>query len=267
MRPRQLNLASPSGQDIYELHLDVKSKIGVLRKITGFLAEANVDILSMHIQSTKGKAADVVAYLGMGESEMRVEELLNQVRELDFVQEAEVVKKDRVVFEEFLFPILMDEGVRGFLMTDSAWMSIATRLVLTYGTDGLAILHEAGVACGEEYARSLRNRLGPRASAEAAVENLMVMLRAAGMGISEMTRTPEGFLVKVRDPIVSPTETKIPDHFLTGVIAGAAGQLFATSFSVDNVRFEGGELRFALGGGLAVGVAEQPAIPMADKAR
>ena len=104
MRPRQLNLASPSGQDIYELHLDVKSKIGVLRKITGFLAEANVDILSMHIQSTKGKAADVVAYLGMGESEMRVEELLNQVRELDFVQEAEVVKKDRVVFEEFLFP-------------------------------------------------------------------------------------------------------------------------------------------------------------------
>ena len=72
------------------------------------------------------------------------------------------MRKDKVIFEEFLFPIMMDDDVRGFLMTDSAWMSIATRLVLTYGTGGLAILHEAGMACGEQYAKHLQAKLGPK---------------------------------------------------------------------------------------------------------
>jgi hypothetical protein len=183
----------------------------------------------------------------MGESRMTIDELLKSVKELDFVQEANAAEKDRVIFEEFLFPIMIDDDVRGFLMTENAWMSIATRLVLTYGTGGLAILHEAGVACGEEYARQLQARLGPKANSETAVENLKVMLRAAGMGVTEMSRTVDGFAVKVREPIIQATETKIHDHFLTGVIAGAAGRLFATSYSVEKVRFEGAELGFTLG--------------------
>ena len=51
------------------------------------------------------------------------------------------------------------------------------------------------------------------------------MLRAAGMGNIEMSRTAEGFVVKVQEPIIPATETKIHDHFLTGVIAGATGYL------------------------------------------
>jgi len=242
-----LNLSSPSGKDAYELHLNVKSKIGVLHEITGFLAEQKVDILSMHIQATRGKTADIVAFLEMEESMMSIDELLESVRELDFVQEANAAKKDRVIFEEFLFPIMVDEEVRGFLMTESAWMSIATRLVLTYGTGGLAILHEAGVACGEEYAKHLQTKLGLDASAETAVENLKIMLRAAGLGVTEMSGTVDGFVVKVREPIIQATETKIHDHFLTGVVAGAVGHLFATSYSVEKVRFEGAELGFTLG--------------------
>lgn len=242
-----LNLTSPSSKDAYELHLNVKSKIGVLHEITGFLAEQKIDILSMHIQATRGKTADIVAFLEMGESMMTIDQLLKSVKELDSVQEANAAEKDRVIFEEFLFPIMIDDEVRGFLMTENAWMSIATRLVLTYGTGGLAILHEAGVACGEEYARQLQARLGPRSNSDIAVENLKAMLRAAGMGVTEMSRTPDGFAVKVREPIIQATETKIYDHFLTGVIAGAAGRLFATSYSVEKVSFEGADLGFTLG--------------------
>jgi hypothetical protein len=211
------------------------------------LAEAEIDVVSMHIQSTRGKAADVVAYLEMGESNLSIENLLKAVRELDYVEEADAVRKDKVVFEEFLFPIMIDDEVRGFLMTDRAWMSIATRLMLTYGTGGLAILHQAGIACGEEYAKHLQSKLGLKASQETFMENLVVMLRAAGMGKLEMSKTRDGFIVKVREPIIPATETKIHDHFLTGVIAGATGHLFATSYSVDKVRFEGDELEFVLG--------------------
>jgi len=242
-----LNLTSPSSKDAYELHLIVKSKIGVLHEITGFLAKQKIDILSMHIQATRGRTADIVAFLEMGESRLTIDELVRSVKELDFVQEANAAVKDRVVFEEFLFPIMVDDEVRGFLMTENAWMSIATRLVLTYGTGGLAILHEAGVACGEEYARQLQATLGERVSAETAIENLKVMLRATGMGVTEMETTVDGFVVRVREPIIKATETKIYDHFLTGVIAGAAGRLFATSYSVEKVRFEGAELGFTLG--------------------
>jgi len=245
----------------------VKSKIGVLHQITGFLAEENIDILSMHIQATRGKTADIVAYLEMAESKMSMEKLLKTIRELDFVQEATAAKKDRVVFEEFLFPIMMDDDVRGFLMTDSAWMSIATRLVLTYGTGGLAILHEAGVACGEVYAKQLQAKLGLKAGAAKSLDNLMVMLRAAGLGITEMTPTRDGFVVKVKDPIVPATETKIHDHFLTGVIAGAAGHLLATSFSIEKVRFEGNELDFVLGCKLLGGVPLETRLERAETSR
>ena len=246
LRPRMLNLTTPSGLDTYELHLNVKSKVGVLHKITGFLSEQNVDIISMHIQATRGRTADIVAFLEMEDSKMSMEQLLKTVSELDVVQDAKAVKKDRVIFEEFLFPIMLDEEVRGFLMTDGAWMSIATRLVLTYGTGGLSILHEAGAACGEEYAKHLEARLGLKSSPEIAIANLKAMLRAAGMGIVEMSRTPDGYLVKVKQPIIPATETKIHDHFLTGVIAGAVGRLHATSYSVEKVRFEGDELGFSL---------------------
>jgi hypothetical protein len=266
LRPRILNLASPSSKEAYELHLLVKSKIGVLHQITGFLAEANIDILSMHIQAAKGKTADVVAYLEMGESKMTIEKLLEAVGELDFVQQANALKKDNVVFEEFLFPIMMDDDVRGFLMTDNAWMSIATRLVLTYGTGGLAILHEAGVACGEEYARQLLAKLGTKNNAERSIENLKVMLRASGLGMTEMSRTADGFTVSVKQPIIQATETKFHDHFLTGVIAGAAGYLFATSYSVAKVRFEGDELGFTLGRRRAE-VSEEPSLPRAEGTR
>jgi hypothetical protein len=267
LRPRILNLSTPRNLDAYELHLNVKSKIGVLHQITGFLAQENVDILSMHIQATRGKTADIVAFLEMGESKTGIKGLLETVNELDFVQEAHAVKKDKVIFEEFLFPIMIDEDVRGFLMTDSAWMSIASRLVLTYGTGGLAILHEAGAACGEEYARHLMTKLGPKATADTAVENLKAMLQAAGMGVTEMSRTVEGFVVKVSQPIIPATETKIYDHFLTGVIAGALGYLFAASYSVEKVRFEGNELGFTLGRKQAVGRAVEPLSLRAENSR
>lgn len=253
--------------DAYELHLNVKSKTGVLHEITGFLTEANIDILTMHIQATRGKTADIVAFLEMGESNMSLEGLLATIRELDVVLEASAVKKDKVIFEEFLFPIMIDDEVRGFLMTDSAWMSIATRLVLTYGTGRLAILYEAGVACGEEYGKQLQAKLGRKASAETAVENLMVMLRAAGMGIIEMRTTVDGFVVKVREPIIPATETKIHDHFLTGVIAGAVGHLFATSYSVEKVSFEGNELEFVLGSRHAQALAQPQPLTKAETSR
>ena len=262
-----LNLSTPSGRDAYELHLNVKSKIGVLHQITGFLAQENIDILSMHIQATRGKTADIVAFLEMGESKTGIEGLLATVRELDFVQEAQAVKRDKVIFEEFLFPIMIDDEVRGFLMTDTAWMSIATRLVLTYGTGGLAILYEAGAACGEEYAKHLMSKLGSKASADTAIENLAAMLRVKGMGVTEISRKVDGFVVKVREPMIPATETKIHDHFLTGVIAGALGYLFATSYSVEKVRFEGNELGFTLGRRQAVGVAEEPLLPRAETNR
>ena len=262
-----LNLTTPSSEDAYELHLNVKSKIGVLNQITGFLAEENIDILSMHIQATRGKTADIVAFLEMGESKTSIEQLLETVREMDFVQEANAVKKDRVIFEEFLFPVMIDDEVRAFLMTDSAWMSIASRLVLTYGTGGLAILHEAGVACGEEYAKHLQSKLGPKASADTTVENLKAMLQAAGMGVTEMSRTADGFVVKVREPIIPATETKIHDHFLTGVIAGAAARLFATSYSVEKVRFEGNELGFTLARRYAEGLPREPLLTRAESSR
>lgn len=262
-----LNLATASGPDTYELHLTVKSKIGVLHQITGFLAEQNVDILSMHIQATRGKTADIVAFLEMGGSKMSVEKLLAEVRELDFVQEADAARKDKVIFEEFLFPIMVTDSVRAFLMTENAWMSIAARLVLTYGTGGLAILHEAGVACGEEYAKQLQAKLGGKASGETSVENLQVMLRAAGMGVVQMSTTVDGFLVKVEQPIIQATETKIHDHFLTGVIAGATGHLFATSYSVEKVRFEGDKLSFALGRKHAEQVAPEQRISRTESVR
>jgi hypothetical protein len=247
LRPRLLDLSGPPGQNVYELHLSVRSKIDALHQITGFLAESNVDILSMHIQSSRGMTTDVVAYLEMGEANAGIEKLLKSLRELEFVQEAVAARKDRVIFEEFLFPIKIDDDVRGFVMTDSAWMSIATRLLLTYGTGGLAILHQAGVACGEEYAKHLQSKLGLEASQETFMENLVVMLRAAGLGKAEVGKTEDGFIVKVREPIIPATETKIHDHFLTGLIAGATGHLFATSYSVEKVRFEGDELEFVLG--------------------
>ncbi len=248
LRPRLLELSGPRGQNVYEVHLSLTSESGALHQITGFLAESDVEIISMNIQSGRGKTGDVVAYLEMGGSKRGIEEVLEELKGLGSVQEAVAVRKDRVVFEEFLFPIKIDEEARGFLMTDRAWMSIATRLALNYGTGGLAILHQAGIACGEEYAKHLQSKLGLKASQETFVDNLVAMLRAAGMGRVEMSKTEHGFSVRVLEPIVPATETKIHDHFLTGVIAGATGHLFATSYSVDKVRFEGNELEFALEG-------------------
>jgi hypothetical protein len=248
LRPRLLDLSGPVGQNVYELHLVVSSTVGAIHQIAGFLSESNVEVLSMHTQSTRGMTSDVVAYVEIGGSQIGVEKLLKSVRELEFVLEAVAVRKDRVIFEEFLFPIRVEEEARGFLLTENAWISIARRLVLTYGTGGLAILHEAGIACGEEYAKQLQSKLSMKASQETLVENLVVMLRALGMGDAKMSKTEDGFIVKVREPIVQATETKIHDHFLTGVIAGATGHLFATSYSVDHVRFEGSELEFVLGG-------------------
>jgi hypothetical protein len=262
-----LNIATPLHKDVYELHLSVKSKIGVLHEITGFLSQQKIDIVSMHIQAARGSTADIVAFLEMEESKLTIHELLGSVRELDFVQEANAASKDKVVFEEFLFPLMVDEDVRGFLMTEGAWMSIATRLVLTYGTGGLAILHEAGVACGEEYAKQLQAKLGLRANPESAVENLEVMLRATGMGVVEISATLDGFLVKVEQPVIQATETKIYDHFLTGVISGAAGRLFATRYLVEAVRFEGDELRFTLARSHAERVAPEAHLPKAESAR
>ena len=93
MRPRLLNLTAPTGEDAYEVLLSVKSKIGALHELTGFLAEANVDVLSMHIQATRGRAADIVAFIEMRESKTGVEDLMQALRELEFVTEADAVKK------------------------------------------------------------------------------------------------------------------------------------------------------------------------------
>jgi hypothetical protein len=112
---------------------------------------------------------------------MGIEKLLEGVRGLELVQRATALKKDEVAFEELLFPIMMDEDVRGFLIRDSAWMSMATRLVLAHGTGGLAMLHEAS-RMREECAKQVQAKLGPGSSAQRSLENLKVMLRASGLG-------------------------------------------------------------------------------------
>jgi len=95
----------------------------------------------------------------------------------------------------------------------------------------------------------------------------VAMLRAAGMGRVEMSKTEHGFSVRVLEPIVPATETKIHDHFLTGVIAGAAGHLFAASYSVDKVRFEGNELEFVLGGRRAEALTKEQRVKKAENTR
>ncbi len=243
-----MGITAPEGSDVYEFYMKVKSKPSVLGRVSNLVGSKGIDILWMTGQASDDKqTADFFFFAEMCSSTASHSEVVEELRKQDFVLEARSHRLDRVYFEEFAFPLTSGGHRRVMVLDAVGWARLVKNFLDRFGSAGQSILHEEGVAFGQEVADRLQKRLD--AEPGQVVQNLKALVRASGLGLLEVAEVEKGerFTVSISDSVLCQGEgEKLADDFLAGVVRGAIGRTYGRDFWVSGTRFEGDDMVFEL---------------------
>lgn len=238
---------------MHEVFLRVESQASILGKISNLMGERNVDILGIHGQVSEDKgSADLIFYVEMKDAKATIEEVVAALRAREFVLEARSWPMKRLYFERATFSLTSGGHYRVLTVGAASWVSLLKAVVRKYGSAGRAILHEEGVAAGEEMVERIRRRL-PEADQDTMLENLKGLIRASGFGILQIERTrpplpggAEGFNATLTSTAAAESADQLVDDFLVGAVRGALGKISSKSFRAEGPTLKDGRLEFKL---------------------
>jgi len=245
--PRSLGIASPDGQEIYELYVAVQSKPSVLARIATILGERNIDILAGSMQCSDDKRTGYdVFYLEMAGAKVTPQELVELLKKLDFVQDAQIQPKSKVRFETMMFPLTRSGHTRVFVLSSNGWFALVNSILTTFGTAGGVILHNEGVSVGAEIVESIRALFRAPVGSDLEMDNLRAYFSAVGLGVLQITGDRKGTKVRIEQPVTSGQKIPVADQFLVGVVRGAVNRIYAEEYVVKNLTFKDETIVFDL---------------------
>jgi hypothetical protein len=184
----------------------------------------------------------------MGAATSSASELVAALKEEDFVLEARSQKLEKVYFERFAFPLTSGGHRRVMVLDAFGWTRLVKNLLGRFGSAGQAMLHDEGVAFGQETAERLLKRL-PSPEPAQVLDNLEALVKASGLGLVEISEVDGGerFRVSITESILRQGDgAKLTDDFLAGVVRGAIGRTYGGEYWVNGTRFEGDCMVFEL---------------------
>jgi hypothetical protein len=212
------------------------------------MGEKNVDILAGHMQISDDKRTGYdLFYLEMAGATVTPNELVETLRSLDFVKDAQIEPKSKVKFETMMFPLTRSGHTRVFVLSADGWAALINSILVTFGTAGGVILHNQGVSVGEEIVDSIRTSFfSVPIGSQLEMENLRAYFGAVGLGRLLVDGSQNGMKVAIEQPVMSGQKKPVVDQFLVGVVRGAAVKIFSRDFVVEGLTYDGGKIRFDL---------------------
>ncbi|MEM3267268.1 MAG: hypothetical protein QXR69_01100 [Conexivisphaerales archaeon] len=236
---RNLGSITPKGSDVYELFLIVKSGPSILGKISNVLGSKNIDILQVHGQVSEDKSiGHIIFYLEMAKSLASVNQLVEEMKAMDFVVEAYIEPKHEMLYESFMFP-LYGYTSRVVLGNAESYATAINSLLETFGSAGEVILQNAGEAYGRQIIDLIRNALSEqfRNDMNVLLNNMKGYLRATGVAIADINVRDNSFIVKLSDTILGNKYSKV-DYILIGIIRGAIESIIGKRLEVKDTRYD-----------------------------
>ena len=250
MTARNLGISSPSGKDVYEVYVQVKSKPSILGKLSDIFGARNIDILGAHVQVSDDRQVGInVYYVEMKDSTVGIEELLKAVKDQVFVIDARAEPRNRIFFERMMFPITSGGHYRGFFVGASSWAALVDSMIKRFGSGAQVILQDEGAAVGGDVVEKIRDKLGDAVDTRTLMDNIEALFQADGLGSLELSKSmPEKISVTISDyaSATAPSGEMLIDHFLIGIVRGAASKIFSCDYSIENPRVQDSKIKFTL---------------------
>jgi len=243
---RSLGISSPEGREVFELYISVESRPSVLAKISTIMGERMVDILAGNIQCSDdlGTGYDLF-YVEMADATVTPKELVETLKKLDFVKDAQIESKADIRFETMMFPLTRSGHTRVFVVSADGWAALINSILSTFGTAGGVILHNQGVSVGGEIVESIKTIFHGRIESDLVIGNLKAYFGAVGLGVLNLSGDQLVTKVTIDQPVTSGKSPGL-DQFLVGIVRGAIIKAYSRDYVVQNLGYEGGKIRFDL---------------------
>jgi hypothetical protein len=246
-RARSLGISVPDGREIYELYIAVRSRPSVLARIAATMGERNVDILAGHMQCSEDKRSGYdLFYLEMAEATVTPQELVETLKKLDFVEDAQIEPKSRVKFETMMFPLTRSGHTRVFVLSSNGWFALVNSILSTFGTAGGVILHNQGVSVGAEIVDSIKALFHAPVGSDLEMENLKAYFSAVGLGTLHVSGDRKAMKVRIEQPVTSGQKDAVVDQFLVGVVRGAIIKIYSDDYVVQKLSYQDQKIVFDL---------------------
>src|SRR5271156_3148579 len=182
----------------------------------------------------------------MAGAKVTPQELVELLKKLDFVQDAQIQPKSKVRFETMMFPLTRSGHTRVFVLSSNGWFALVNSILTTFGTAGGVILHNEGVSVGAEIVESIRALFRAPVGSDLEMDNLRAYFSAVGLGVLQITGDRKGTKVRIEQPVTSGQKIPVADQFLVGVVRGAVNRIYAEEYVVKNLTFKDETIVFDL---------------------
>lgn len=216
------------GYKYYELLMWISNVVGALHRITGKLAQAEINILTgMHRQY--GDKVLWIVFVEVPES-VDIEEILEEIARMDVILELKYHMMDKVeIFDSYLFPLGMYD-IRIFILPNYVFHSLKKEMIDTLKTGGEAILYRQGMFSGRTIAIRIKKRFKEKlTSINDILRFLENVFRALGWGLLEFKsidpKAKIGSII-VRESVEYTEFSSIKCHFFRGFITGILREIF-----------------------------------------
>ena len=136
--PRLIGVGPPLGSTktgkVYEFIATGRDEVGTLSKLN--------EVLNAHHLKTATAGGYAVhepgkfiwsGFAGYSSSDFKVEETLREIRQLSFVTQAEASHVTDVLFDKYLFPVVILGGQRAIIVRAEPFMRVEQRLITASG--------------------------------------------------------------------------------------------------------------------------------------
>ncbi|MCD6368894.1 MAG: hypothetical protein J7L38_03750 [Thermoproteales archaeon] len=229
------------------LELAVIAKVaplpGILNSITDLIVKANMRIIGVSL-SSEGDKRNILMFLDSIEATISPQELLEKVKSLATVVNAEIYESPSPSFiiDAYGYPVTIASGTERAVIFSVKWISTAFKLFIDkLGSAGAALLFHLGFMMGLNFGKSIKNMVE---TVDEYLEVVRLLFQANGFGLVKLEkhifpssitlniRVTDNFEVEAHEGV-----SKEPVcHFTRGLIAGILKAFFGKDFDVVETR-------------------------------
>jgi hypothetical protein len=232
-----------SGDDRWhELLVTGEDGLGALAKLANVLALNGVNLSPCGGYYTVSPGTFVwTTFANFTRSRSTLQRVIKDLKRLEFVRRVEAVSMAGVAVDQFLFPVMITENVRGLIMSLEPLLRVESRLLETFGSAGASLMFEEGRQYAIESLRQLREVL-PGSAPKEFLALVVSWLRTTGWGLFEfdaLRLEKEGAVtVKVGEPPNAVVSGLPRSNFLNGATAGVIESVFGRAVRLTDSAYD-----------------------------
>jgi hypothetical protein len=250
--PRVISL-TPQGQpdngSLYELLVTGTDGIGVLSKLTKILADHNVNIIPSGGYNSLKPGTFIWTTFADFSGRSTPQQVVDDLKRLSFVGEAQAKKLDGMAFDLFLFPVYQMGRFRATIFGVKPLLAVERRLIEQFGSAGEVILFEEGKQYLIESIAQLGDAI-PEGRRGVHLENILGWLRTTGWGIFEFDASNLERLGEISASIQDPPNAAVPrlirSNFVNGVVSGVIEVVYGKKMRLDSQSYDSANRRLHL---------------------